>query len=65
MRVIEGKTEIAEKAEKIGRRGRRDTDHEDGDLRVLPTVEAIVMVRVTGLSLFPPFLTKMVKWNSS
>jgi len=63
--VIGGRTEIAEKAEKIGRKGRRGTDHEEDDRRVLPTVEAIVMVRVKGLYLFPPFSTKMVKRNKS
>jgi hypothetical protein len=64
VRVRRGKTETDGKPGKIGRRGRRgrrDTGPEDDGPRVLRTVEAIAMVRRTGLYLFPHFLIKVTR----
>lgn len=59
--MIGEKTEIDGRAERIERRGRRGTDHEEDDLRVQQTVAAVVMVRRLVHYLFPHFLTKMAR----
>lgn len=60
--MIKERIETDARAEKIGRTGRRDIDHEGSDQKALLTVEAIVKVRVKGRYLCPPFL-KIVKMN--
>lgn len=58
--TIKERIETGVRAEKIGRTGRRDIDHEGSDQKALLTVGAIVKVRVKGRYLCPPFL-KIVK----
>ena len=60
--TIKERIETGVRAEKIGRTGRRDIDHEGSVQKALPTVGAIVKVRVKGRYLCPPFL-KLVKMN--